>query len=319
MGEENGNVVFVQLEKLSNSWERDKVGLVFEKLWETRRIGITSEQQRAHLQSLLNLPSLQQLLPVLSCLRSLIRKCVHENLTGDDMLKLFPPNLSPDLQGVLVVLLQKYQSRCKEEASTQQPSLQRAKISCQFKVSMPPPCTTSSAPAPEISLSMWPAQDDHTAHFHHSDVGNGAPRVADTNFTRMNPVSLQGGAGPPNNLVYTFNTQYVKGKENTVADGLSRRKEVLLTLRDSVVGFETLHELYLRDEFFGPLFSDCLAHEGLSDRNARGKNSTHLDYWDASRLTYKGILPHLKSMTWTMKNRNLSPANRVAVISLKVS
>lgn len=30
------------------------------------------------------------------------------------------------------------------------------------------------------------------------------------------------------------------------------------------------------------------------------------------------VLPCLKSMTWVMENKNLAPANRVAVINLKV-
>lgn len=45
---------------------------------------------------------------------------------------------------------------------------------------------------------------------------------------------------------------------------------------------------------------------------------------NASRLTpmsppiLQGILPRLKSMTWTMENCNSGPANRVAVINLKL-
>ncbi|BBN69276.1 FAR1-related sequence 3, partial [Prunus dulcis] len=57
---------------------------------------------------------------VLACLRSLIRKWVHENFTGDDLLKLFPPDLPLDLQSSLVVLFHKYQSQWKDEVAREQ-------------------------------------------------------------------------------------------------------------------------------------------------------------------------------------------------------
>ncbi|CAL5435469.1 unnamed protein product [Camellia sinensis] len=56
----------------------------------------------------------------LACLRSLIRKCVNENFTGDDILKLFPPDLPLDLQSTLILLFQKYQDQWKEEMSREQ-------------------------------------------------------------------------------------------------------------------------------------------------------------------------------------------------------
>ncbi|KAM7269965.1 hypothetical protein ACFE04_029179 [Oxalis oulophora] len=56
-------------------------------------------------------------LSVLACLRSLIRKCAHQNLTGSDLLKLFPSDLSLELQSTLVLLLRKCQSQWKEEVS----------------------------------------------------------------------------------------------------------------------------------------------------------------------------------------------------------
>lgn len=49
-----------------------------------------------------------------------MRKCVHENFTDDDILKLFPPDLSLDLQSNLILLFQKYQNQWKEEMSGEQ-------------------------------------------------------------------------------------------------------------------------------------------------------------------------------------------------------
>lgn len=57
---------------------------------------------------------------VLACLRSIIRKCAYEELSGDDILKLFPPDLPIELQQILLLLLQKYQTQWKEDVSREQ-------------------------------------------------------------------------------------------------------------------------------------------------------------------------------------------------------
>ena len=59
-------------------------------------------------------------LQVLACLRSLIRKCAHDNVTGDELLKLFPPDLPIDLQTTLVLSFQKFHNQWKQDLSTQQ-------------------------------------------------------------------------------------------------------------------------------------------------------------------------------------------------------
>lgn len=60
------------------------------------------------------------ILQLLACLRSLIRKCAHDNVTGDELLKLFPPDLPIDLQTTLVLSFQKFHNQWKQDLSTQQ-------------------------------------------------------------------------------------------------------------------------------------------------------------------------------------------------------
>jgi len=57
---------------------------------------------------------------ILACLRLIIRKFVNEKLTGDDVQKLLPLDLSVDLRRVLVDVLQKHQNQWTEEASKDQ-------------------------------------------------------------------------------------------------------------------------------------------------------------------------------------------------------
>ena len=48
-------------------------------------------------------------LQLLVCLRMLIRKCVYENINKDDIQKIFPDEVLPELQRLLTLLLQKFQ------------------------------------------------------------------------------------------------------------------------------------------------------------------------------------------------------------------
>lgn len=49
-------------------------------------------------------------LQLLVCLRMLIRRCVYENVSKDDIQKLFPEEVLPELQRLLTLLLQKFQT-----------------------------------------------------------------------------------------------------------------------------------------------------------------------------------------------------------------
>ncbi|XP_002530963.3 uncharacterized protein LOC8268590 isoform X1 [Ricinus communis] len=221
--------LYLQLHKLSAIDKEESLDHILATLWKTRRTGLRSPE-KSQIQSLLNLSSLPELDPVLACLRSLIRKSAHENFTGDDLLKLFPPDLSLDLQSNLILLLQKYQNQWKEEISREQHQLPRTSVSYQVKTSMPPSLT--ALPSLEISnMPLWPRQNDLNGRFTHSDIGVSTPLVVDNTASYIGPVSIQHDVSPPDDL---------------------------------------------------------------------------------------GVLPRLKSMTWTMENRNSVPANKIAIITLKL-
>ncbi|XP_039006154.1 uncharacterized protein LOC120133691 [Hibiscus syriacus] len=117
------DTLYVQLHKLSSVKSEEIMDQILTALWNTRRSGLRPPD-KSRFQSFLLLPDLD---PVLACLRLLIRKSVHENYNGDDLLKLFPPDLSLDLQSLLVLSLQKCQSKWREELAKEQSSLQAAK------------------------------------------------------------------------------------------------------------------------------------------------------------------------------------------------
>lgn len=52
---------------------------------------------------------------LLVCLRTLIRRCVYENIGKDEIQKLFPNEVLPELQRLLTLLLQKFQKEWHEE------------------------------------------------------------------------------------------------------------------------------------------------------------------------------------------------------------
>ncbi|KAK6243613.1 hypothetical protein QUC31_010022 [Theobroma cacao] len=222
------DTLYLQLHKLSAVNSEEILDQILTTLWKTRRSGLRPPD-KSRIQSFLSLPSLPELDPVLACLRSLIRKCVHENFNGDDLLKLFPPDLPLDLQSTLILLFQKYQSQWKEEISKEQHPLQRTSLSYQVKASAP----SSFAPlsSSDIPTSLWPRQDDPITRINLSDFGASTPIIADAAGSNVAPLSIQQDDGPPDNLE---------------------------------------------------------------------------------------VLPRLKSMTWTMENLNSAPANRVAIIHLKL-
>ncbi|TKY62806.1 FAR1-RELATED SEQUENCE 3 [Spatholobus suberectus] len=111
--------VLHELHKLSRVESEETLDRVLCTLWSTRKTGLPPSD-KSHFQSLLNLPSLSQLDPVLACLRSLVRKCAHQNLARDDVAKLFPRDLPLRLQTSLLSSLQRNRDRWKEDVSLQQ-------------------------------------------------------------------------------------------------------------------------------------------------------------------------------------------------------
>ena len=57
---------------------------------------------------------------LLVCLRMLIRKCVCENANRDDIQKLIPAEVSPEIQRLLTLLLQKFHREWREDISKDQ-------------------------------------------------------------------------------------------------------------------------------------------------------------------------------------------------------
>lgn len=58
-----------------------------------------------------------EFMQLLVCLRMLIRRCVNENVNRDEIQKLFPDEVLPELQRLLTLLLQKFQREWREEAA----------------------------------------------------------------------------------------------------------------------------------------------------------------------------------------------------------
>ncbi|KAI3448670.1 hypothetical protein Pfo_005335 [Paulownia fortunei] len=56
---------------------------------------------------------------------------------------------------------------------------------------------------------------------------------------------------------FPYVIKYKQGKENVVADALSRRYALLSTLDSKLLGFEYIKELYATDSDFGDLFKNC--------------------------------------------------------------
>jgi hypothetical protein len=55
------------------------------------------------------------MLQLLVCLRMLIRRCVYDNVGKDDIQKLFPNEVLPELQRLLTLMLQKFQREWRED------------------------------------------------------------------------------------------------------------------------------------------------------------------------------------------------------------
>ncbi|KAK1561379.1 hypothetical protein QYE76_048204, partial [Lolium multiflorum] len=65
---------------------------------------------------------------------------------------------------------------------------------------------------------------------------------------------------------FPYVIKYKKGKENVVADALSRKITLLLTrLEFHILGLEEIKELYASDSFFGPIFAKCSIDRGFDD------------------------------------------------------
>ncbi|KAI7740399.1 hypothetical protein M8C21_017157 [Ambrosia artemisiifolia] len=98
---------------------KESVEYILQTLWKTRKVGLDSADRDA-IRDLLQLQNDADLDPLLVCLRMLIRKCVYENTNKDDIQKLFPAEVLPEIQRLLTLLLQKFHREWREDISKDQ-------------------------------------------------------------------------------------------------------------------------------------------------------------------------------------------------------
>ncbi|KAG8048052.1 hypothetical protein GUJ93_ZPchr0008g12471 [Zizania palustris] len=107
---------------LARAQSKDSVEYILQALWRTRRTGLDAAD-RSVVRDILQLPSDADLDPLLVCLRILIRRCVHKKIGKDGVPKLFPEEVSPELQRLLTLLLQKFQPEWQHDAAKDQVSV----------------------------------------------------------------------------------------------------------------------------------------------------------------------------------------------------
>ena len=64
---------------------------------------------------------------------------------------------------------------------------------------------------------------------------------------------------------FPYVIKYKKGKENIVADALSRQHTLLTRLEINVVGLDEIKALYPSDPFFASIFAKCSIDRGFDD------------------------------------------------------
>ncbi|KAK9154453.1 hypothetical protein Sjap_001933 [Stephania japonica] len=187
-----GDTLLLQLLKLSGATTKETLEEVFQTLWSTRKSGLSS-LDKPRILSLLNLASLEELDLVLACFRCLIRSCLRWE-SVDDISKLFPPDLSPDLQHVILHSVLKYQNQWKEEASKEDKYLKsRTRVSYPALVGLP-----SSSAAKKSSLT-WSRHDESTTCSNHSVIDCSTTN-ADACASHLLSSSLPQAEGSPHNL-----------------------------------------------------------------------------------------------------------------------
>ncbi|KAG6753213.1 hypothetical protein POTOM_043260 [Populus tomentosa] len=105
---------------------KESVEYILQALWRTRQTGLDSAD-RLVIRDILQLPNDTDLDPLLVCLRMLIRRCVYENVSKDDIQKLFPEEVSPELQRLLTLLLQKFKTEWRADVFKDQVDFPRLK------------------------------------------------------------------------------------------------------------------------------------------------------------------------------------------------
>ncbi|KAG4392682.1 hypothetical protein AAZX31_04G178000 [Glycine max] len=98
---------------------KESIEYILQALWRTRKTGLGTTE-RCIIQEMLQLQNESDLDPLLVCLRMLIRRCVYENTSKEDIPKLFPSEVLPELQKLLMLLLHKFQQEWQEDVMKDQ-------------------------------------------------------------------------------------------------------------------------------------------------------------------------------------------------------
>ncbi|KAI3941545.1 hypothetical protein MKW92_037198 [Papaver armeniacum] len=131
---------------LMRSNSKESIEYIFQALWRTRKTGLDSTD-RDVIKDMLQLDHANDLDPLLVCLRMLIRRCINEN----DIQKLFPREVSPELQRLLTILFQKFQGEWRNDEYKDQGILPRLKT---MTWNMADQDTESTDPAAVINLKL---------------------------------------------------------------------------------------------------------------------------------------------------------------------
>ncbi|CAJ1975042.1 unnamed protein product [Sphenostylis stenocarpa] len=118
--------IWGHLPVLMRANSKESVEYILQALWRTRKSGLGTTD-RCIIQDILQIQNESDLDPLLVCLRMLIRRSVYENTSKEDIPKLFPSEVLPELQNLLTVLLQKFQREWQEEVMKDQNIVPRLK------------------------------------------------------------------------------------------------------------------------------------------------------------------------------------------------
>nr|CAB3483613.1 unnamed protein product [Digitaria exilis]CAB3504080.1 unnamed protein product [Digitaria exilis] len=144
------------LQLLARAGSKESLEYILQALWRTRRTGLDAAD-RAIARDALQLTTDAELDPLLVCLRILIRRCVSENVSKEDIPKLFPDEVPPELQKLLTLLLQKFQPEWQGDASKDQASAPHSGAAeCQLN---PNGGTSEQPAAPDAELQNGNASD----------------------------------------------------------------------------------------------------------------------------------------------------------------
>lgn len=190
-----GDPALVHLLKLAPATPQGTLSEVLQTLWKNRRTGLNS-LEKSRVRSLLALSVTDELDPILASLRCLIRKCVGDKLAGDNISKLFPPDLPIELQTIILLIFNTYLHQWIEESSTGQPLQQQIRISDQVKVNATPALPSFSLL--ENLSSTW--QIDNRTYINNKNAQSSNEIDADSHSPLAATVSLREESGSSKNM-----------------------------------------------------------------------------------------------------------------------